>query len=339
MFSLLLNFQEEVLETKGGSVLVLILHDIMKFGAIDLLLGDADGQLIFISRHSILSRLSLTDAISSISVDKRFPWMYIGNNAGVVHCFQPPNDILWKVRLQDDQFLASQQTSQSGSVILHPLSKRKHLSTNPAIRCLYSTTLLDSKGIPTNVLLVCDGTKHIHVYAQKERDMSIPMPSAVNSVSCFAFRKIIPFIKICCGAFLEKENLEIDKYQIAAACDDGNIYLVYLEGKEFKVVPFGTVGNIVVEMQVLNVTHEPNISALLCRGHFNAFLIFLRGKVSKYFYIVDQKCTFTYKQLLVQQKTADWVHTISIGDINNDGKEEIVVGLMNNTVEAYKMPE
>lgn len=104
------------METKGGSVLVLMLHDIMKFGTIDLLVGDADGQLIFISRHSTLSRLSFSDAICSISVDKRFPWIYIGNNAGTLNCFQPPNDVLWKLRLQDDQFLASIQTSQSGSV-------------------------------------------------------------------------------------------------------------------------------------------------------------------------------------------------------------------------------
>lgn len=75
--------------------------------------------------------------------------------------------------------------------------------------------------------------------------------------------------------------MEIDKYQIAAACDDGNIYLVYLKDKEFKVVAYGKYGHIITEMQVVKLSGEPNISALLCRGHFNSFLIFLRGKVRR----------------------------------------------------------
>jgi hypothetical protein len=40
---------------------------------------------------------------------------------------------------------------------------------------------------------------------------------------------------------------------------------------------------------------------------------------------------------VIDQKTPDWVHSVATGDIDNDGKEEIAVGLVSNCVQVYRL--
>jgi len=58
---------------------------------------------------------------------------------------------------------------------------------------------------------------------------------------------------------------------------------------------------------------------LLCAGHFNALKIFGQG------------------QLLVELKTSDWIQSLAVGDVNNDGKNEIIVGLVNYMVHVFEV--
>jgi hypothetical protein len=42
-------------------------------------------------------------------------------------------------------------------------------------------------------------------------------------------------------------------------------------------------------------------------------------------------------QLVQELETADWVQSIAIADVDNDLKLELVLGLVNNTVQSYKL--
>lgn len=34
---------------------------------------------------------------------------------------------------------------------------------------------------------------------------------------------------------------------------------------------------------------------------------------------------------------SDWLHSCSVGDVDHDGVDEVVVGLLDNTIKAYKL--
>jgi hypothetical protein len=42
-------------------------------------------------------------------------------------------------------------------------------------------------------------------------------------------------------------------------------------------------------------------------------------------------------QLMLSYKTSDWVHSFAVGDVDNDGEEEIVLALMNKQVGVSKL--
>jgi hypothetical protein len=59
---------EGLLETKGGSIQSIQLHDLTGFGALDLAVGDCDGLVTLFSRQQILSKRDLGSAITDISI-------------------------------------------------------------------------------------------------------------------------------------------------------------------------------------------------------------------------------------------------------------------------------
>jgi hypothetical protein len=63
--------EERVLDTRGGSVQDLQLHDVTRFGAttsLDLIVGDGDGHITIFSHHEILQRSSAAYAITTLAV-------------------------------------------------------------------------------------------------------------------------------------------------------------------------------------------------------------------------------------------------------------------------------
>lgn len=69
---------EGLLETKGGSIQSIKLHDLTGFGALDLAVGDCDGVVTLFSRQQILSKRNLGSAITDITIHsdlgKQFLW-------------------------------------------------------------------------------------------------------------------------------------------------------------------------------------------------------------------------------------------------------------------------
>lgn len=59
---------EGLLETKGGSIQAIHLHDLTGFGALDLAVGDCDGVVTLFSRQQILSKRDLGSGITDITI-------------------------------------------------------------------------------------------------------------------------------------------------------------------------------------------------------------------------------------------------------------------------------
>jgi len=41
--------------------------------------------------------------------------------------------------------------------------------------------------------------------------------------------------------------------------------------------------------------------------------------------------------LLYRIQTNDWVHGLAFGDVDGDGVEEVVLGMLDNTIEVWEM--
>jgi len=165
--------------------------------------------------------------------------------------------------------------------------------------CLFSAIIPDKYGVMFPVLMVCTENNYVYYYNQGCRIFSLAMPSKVNTL-CQGFFEILP------GKIP----------QIVAGCQDGFIYLL----QDYQYTRYISVGHPINHILSYNIVQE-DVSLLFCAGHFNALHIYHCGHI------------------LLEHKTSEWVQTLSIGDVDNDGEDEIVVGLLNNFVQVFKLIE
>lgn len=57
-----------MLETKGGPVQSILLHDVTGFGALDLVVGDSNGTVTIFSRQQMLSKRSVGAAVGQLEI-------------------------------------------------------------------------------------------------------------------------------------------------------------------------------------------------------------------------------------------------------------------------------
>ena len=58
-------------ETKSGPVSHVFLHNVTKFGSIDLIVGDSKGTVTIINNEQIMNRRSLSEgSVSSLTIDR-----------------------------------------------------------------------------------------------------------------------------------------------------------------------------------------------------------------------------------------------------------------------------
>lgn len=50
----------------------------------------------------------------------------------------------------------------------------------------------------------------------------------------------------------------------------------------------------------------------------------------------DTEFYFDKTQKIASISTSDWPHAITLGDVNADGKDELVLGLLDQTIEVYE---
>ncbi|KAI8997485.1 hypothetical protein BDB01DRAFT_752506 [Pilobolus umbonatus] len=294
---------ECLLETKGGSIQSIKLHDLTGFGTLDLAVGDCDGVVTLFSRQQILSKRELGSTISHLVVFSDLVGGYeiiAGDRNGIVSSFNQ-YDALWRINIAE----ASTTLAQLG------MNTRKSSS----IRCMLSIVVKDKFGMDMACLLVCDGYPLVHFILNGERT--------------FSFKTACSIYSLCSGLFLNSDGLQrlqrhnkkikldaLEAQQIIMAGEDGNIYIMV----DYEIYLWFRVGFCITNIIPF---HPPGLDAdetdmLICTGHSNEVLIYHSGK------------------MIYNIQTNDWPHSITMGDVNADGKDELVLGLLDQTIEVYE---
>jgi len=256
------------LDTKGGPIQSILLHDVTGFGDTDLITGDSNGTVTIFSRQQILSKTQVGAPVRCLDVFHDavgdFEIM-AGDSLGALTSFMPHSQ-LWKLNVADTA----------------PPSKR---AGPTPIRALLPILISDKHGIETAYLLVCNGAPFVHFVQDGARTMSLRCPSIVNSMCSGYFRKRrgsgdVNDVEIADG----REQV----VQIVLGCSDGYVYLL----EDFKITRL-----LNVEYPITNVVtfkrksssapagpSSPEIDILACTGHFNDVRFYQDGTV----------CTFPF---------------------------------------------
>ncbi|KAG2212172.1 hypothetical protein INT46_006007 [Mucor plumbeus] len=293
---------EGLLETKGGSIQSILLHDLTGFGALDLAVGDCDGIVTLFSRQQILSKRDLGSAITDLSIHSDLAGgceIIAGDINGVLTSFQQ-HDALWKINISEE------------SAKLATLGVRGRKS--PSIRCTLSTVLKDRFGMNMACLLVCDGWPLIHFIQSGERIQSIRSPSVIHSLCAGNFINSNELRRFVVNNHKKSsESYKLDFQQVLMAGKDGYVYIMI----DFELMEFGT--------RFFNgsgfrpsTLGEKETDMIICTGHSNEVLIYQNGKQ------------------ISRIRTSDWPHAVTLGDINADGQDELVLGLLDQTIEVYE---
>ncbi|ORZ18005.1 hypothetical protein BCR42DRAFT_412950 [Absidia repens] len=109
---------------------------------------------------------------------------------------------------------------------------------------------------------------------------------------------------------------KLDSPQVLLGGQDGNIYVMI----DFEIYPWLRVGYYINQIICFRPSGLPDHEAdlVICMGHSNEIKICHNGEI------------------IADVETRDWPHTMTMGDVNTDGKDELVVGLLDQSVEVYR---
>ncbi|XP_070577115.1 uncharacterized protein [Ptychodera flava] len=245
------------LETKGGPIQSLLLHDITKFGSIDLLVGHSGGVITIFCNEQIVNRCSFSEqSVDELQVDHDATGnlsVVVGDNGGNINAFLPYQP-LWRLRLSDIPLLQS-------------------VSKQPVVTCLLAANLSSSSGNVSNYVLACDDCQRLHVLQQGSVVQTLYTHTVVTAM--------------CSGQFLPETEAETGgpingvTSQIALAGQDGSIYIM----SHFQIysVEYGSVHLPLTQVMTLPTSDDGEMDYLLCAGHFNSVMLYHTGKlITKY---------------------------------------------------------
>ncbi|XP_046848446.1 uncharacterized protein LOC124442003 isoform X2 [Xenia sp. Carnegie-2017] len=162
------------LETKGGPIQALCLHDITKFGSVDLIVADSRGTLTFFGNKQILNKMTMSEGcIVSVAIDvdtAQNMSIVAGDSKGnIMGCL--PHFMQWRLRLNDLMTSSNKGAAMATVTSLLPIK------------------LPTSSAVIGNYVLVADSNQTLHVLQNGVLVRNLDMPSTVNAM--------------CAGYFLE----------------------------------------------------------------------------------------------------------------------------------------
>lgn len=257
-----------LLETKGGSILCMAIHDVTGFYYNDLVVGDTNGTVTVFCNQQILCRHSLAkDSLTALQIHTD----QFGNNS-IVTCDESgnisailPSKELWRINKNN-------------------LNLLKGPSQKVKITSLLSTQLVTSNGEKCSYVLAADDNKQLHFLHQGQVVMTIATPAIVTAM--------------CSGIFLEATKLDVgtdpaaaaDRTQVALGCTNGAIYILHnftLTEEEYANAHYH-----VTEL-LCHPSANGKADYLLCSGHFNALQIYADGKKVGHFEMPDWVSSMT----------------------------------------------
>ncbi|KXJ19091.1 uncharacterized protein LOC110231309 [Exaiptasia diaphana] len=287
------------LESKGGPVQCLHLHNVTKFGSCDMIVGDSKGTLTIFSNEQILNRRILSqDCIIALTVDVDHAGnlaIVVGDGEGGVTAVSPYGS-LWKIRLQD----ARKQMY-------------KEIGQRVSVKCMLSVQLPAANGLPVSYIIVSDTCKNIFILQNGMVVHTLHMTSVVTAMTSGYFIPIMPPPFSPTQSFSSPRSLQPARQsQVALGTEEGSIFVL----SNFQLQPYAS-----VRLPITNLLSFPNNGCpektdfLLCSGHFNALMVF------------DQQ------EIVHRLETKEWIHTVSC---SYDDKH-VVLGMLDNTISIYRL--
>lgn len=84
-------------------------------------------------------------------------------------------------------------------------------------------------------------------------------------------------------------------------------------------------------------TPDDETDMLICAGHSNDVLIYHNGEVrERNANFINTRENSCHPQKISNIKTSDWPHAITLGDVNSDGEDELVLGSLDQTIEVFE---
>eukprot|EP01127_Copromyxa_protea_P005896 TRINITY_DN15727_c0_g1_i1.p1 TRINITY_DN15727_c0_g1~~TRINITY_DN15727_c0_g1_i1.p1 ORF type:complete len:334 (+),score=24.48 TRINITY_DN15727_c0_g1_i1:59-1060(+) len=238
----------ELLETKGGAIQAITLHNITNIRGKELIAGDVEGNVFIFCNHQILSRHSFGSPITQLVVhtDAVHNWSVVaGDQSGTVTSFRSyggGGEHDWKFRVTDE-------------ISVKALEDNAKTESQQCIRCLQSVEIQDKFGSITSYLVVADGSNTLKFYCQRNLAHFIAFSTNVTTVAT--------------GIFTETQS----NVQLVVGCSNGAVYL--LDGFVHKEL--FNVGHPIT--QIVSVPSPQNYCYLLCIGHFNAVKVYYQSQL------------------------------------------------------------
>ncbi|KAJ3038792.1 hypothetical protein HDV00_000280 [Rhizophlyctis rosea] len=162
------------IDTKGGSIISLILDKTVHYEPLNIITGDSNGNVTLLSREQILMRRSIGAPITSLTVytDQVGSKQIIsGDSTGVVTAFTQHEQV-WRTKV-------------GGLYALNPRGKPilpQDEPPNPSIRCMIPWQWSSSGKGTTSTLLVCDGSPCVYVLVNGKIVRIVDAPCAINAM-------------------------------------------------------------------------------------------------------------------------------------------------------------
>ena len=200
-----------------------------------------------------------------------------------------------------DTNLDNKWKKEMASLNLNTDSQTINNSENPSINRLISVTMQDEMGITSKNVFACSVKRGIEIYNENCKVFSF-LSSSFDSVK----------VNSICTYRSSIDNKEND--ELLVACEDGSIFQI----SKYKATKYSQVGYPLTTISTFKVKQMKE-RLILVGGHFDCLKFYCEQK------------------FLCDLKTSDWVQSIGVGDMDGDGEDELVLGLLDNNINIYKL--
>lgn len=184
---------------------------------------------------------------------------------------------------------------------------------------MLSVSLPTAAGTTVNYVLVADSCKNLYFLQNGTIVYKLTAPSAVTAMTAGYFMVTEPNIlrsPIQSLSSPRRQSSHMTRQtQVALGTEDGGLFIL----TNFRLCPYANVHLPITQLEKLQASFGEGTDILLCIGHFNAIM------------------GFHQQELVLHYPMRDWVHTMTSTVGEQESKVEIIVGLMDNTIQSFEL--
>ncbi|KAJ3211837.1 hypothetical protein HDU67_004218 [Dinochytrium kinnereticum] len=278
--------EDIVIETRCSCITGLLLKQLYPFSKCDVIVGDAEGSVVIMTRQRTLLRKSIGTPVFCLCIregDGDFE-LIVGDCEGNLSAFSNLEQT-WKSQIGGVDAIDTRYQSQRSIV------------------CMLPVRFVDKDGFDMEFILVCDRSPRILFVFEGKALFFIALPCRMNS--------------LCSGHFLALGTTKTSQPQILMGGEDGNLYVM----ANFELYNYASINYEIKTVMKWTVksSEMKGLDFVFCSGHSDEVYLYKSG------------------MLLLTIELHDWALKLALGDLNGDGKDELVVVLADSSVHVYKI--